>query len=62
MIQKDSVTAQFCMIRLILFILLNFNFSVATVDVKLAYLQVDDLLRTIHIRPPEIRTYSPYTV
>lgn len=62
MIRKGSATAQFCVTRPVLSLLSIFSFSAATIDDKHAYLQSDDLLRDIYLRPSKDWTTSPYTV
>lgn len=51
-IRKDSSTAQFNCIRLLLSIAAIFNFRLALADIKAAYLQSGPIKRDIYVRPP----------
>lgn len=51
-IRKDSATAQFDVIRLMLTILTFLPFSIGLVDIKGAYLQSGPIRRDIYVRPP----------
>lgn len=51
-IRKDSSTAQFDIIRLIASITASLNLSLASIDIKGAYLQSGPIKRDIYIRPP----------
>lgn len=50
--RKDSATAQFDIIRLLLSLATTFFFRLACVDIKDAYLQSGPIKRTIFVRPP----------
>jgi len=51
-IRSDSSTAQFAVIRLLLFLTVFLGFRLGTVDVKGAYLQSGPITRDIYVRPP----------
>ena len=52
-IRSDSSTAQFHIIRIVLSIAAILSLKLATIDIKSAYLQGEDLPRDIYIRPPK---------
>lgn len=52
-VRKDSATAQFCVIRIVLSIAALFNFPIASIDIKSAYLQGGTLPRDVYMRPPK---------
>ena len=52
-VRKDSQTAQFPIIRLILSLCVIFRFFLATLDIKSAYLQAGPMPRTIYVRTPK---------
>ena len=52
-VRKDSATAQFPVIRLVLSIAAVLNMVIATIDIKGAYLQGGYLSRDIYVRPPK---------
>lgn len=60
-VRKDSSTAQFLIIRIVLSILAMFNFCFATIDIESAYLQGGPIQREIYMRPPK-GWVSPYVV
>lgn len=52
-IRKDSATAQFPIIRVVLSLVAVLQLSVATIDIKKAYMQGGYLSRDIYMRPPK---------
>lgn len=57
MIEKDSATTEFCVIRVVFSIVSMFKFPMATIKVKHAYLQGGTLPRAIYIQPGEAEPY-----
>ena len=58
-VRKDSATAQFPIIRLLLSLATILSLSVASIDIKGAYLQAGSLPRDIYVRPPPGWASSP---
>lgn len=51
-IRKDSATAQFDIIRIILSMVAILGFRIGVIDMKEAYLQSEAIRRLIYVRPP----------
>lgn len=51
-VRKDSSTAQFDIIRLMLSLVVILNFRIGVIDIKGAYLQSGAIKRRIYVRPP----------
>jgi Reverse transcriptase (RNA-dependent DNA polymerase) len=51
-IRKDSATAQFCIIRLLLRLAVLLKFRFSSLDISGAYLQAGPIQRDIYVRPP----------
>lgn len=58
-IRKDSMTAQFPVIRIVLSISVFMNFGIVTLDVNKAYFQSRDLQRDAFVRPPRSWSAKP---
>lgn len=61
-VRKDSSSAQFIVIRVVLSILVLLGFSFGSIDIKSAYLQGGNIQREIYMRPPQGWTSSPFIV
>lgn len=51
-VRKDSATAQFHIIRLMLSLVVVLGFRIGVIDIKGAYLQSGEIKRRIYVRPP----------
>ena len=60
-VRKDSATAQFSIIRLLLSLAVIFQFNIASLDVKSAYLQAGEFPRDIYMYDLLNNGYHPTT-
>ena len=61
-IRSDSSSAQFAVIRIVLSIAAILSLNLATIDIKSAFLQSEDLGRDIYMRPPRGWAFSSKVV